>query len=78
MGDVNGDGTVDSADLDVIKANACLADFSCDGIVDPDDLADYITCFFTSGCGDADISGDGIVDPDDLADYITAFFGGCA
>ena len=63
--------------------NPCPADFNGDTIVDPDDLADYITCFFgeqavTGSCPTADFSGDTIVDPDDLADFIAAFFGsGC-
>jgi len=56
----------------------CPADFDGDSQLTPDDLADYIACFFSiPPCSQADFSGDGGVDPDDLADFITAFFGGC-
>ena len=52
-----------------------LADFNRDGIVDPDDLADYIAAYF-SVPSDArcDVNADGIIDPDDLADYISLYF----
>ncbi len=55
----------------------CAPDFNGDGNLDPDDLADYIACYFTQPCPQADYSGDGNIDPDDLADYIAAYFGGC-
>lgn len=63
-------------------AFACAADFNHDGFVDPDDLADFITCFFLDvqfpgTCASSDLNGDGFRDPDDLADFITAFFLGC-
>ena len=56
----------------------CPADFNRDGSLDPDDLADYITAFFSlpPGAG-SDFNNDGVTDPDDLADFITAFFNGC-
>ncbi len=54
----------------------CPADFNGDGTADPDDLADYIACYFTPPCGQADFNGDGNTDPDDLSDYIAAYFGG--
>ncbi len=58
--------------------SACGADFNSDGVLDPDDLSDYIACFFAPApCLDADLNGDGVVDPDDLSDYIGAFFAGC-
>ncbi len=61
-----------------LGAPPCLADFNADGAVDPDDLSDYITCFFSiPSCPRADVSGDGATDPDDLSDFITRFFGGC-
>lgn len=57
---------------------ACRADFNGDGNLDPDDLADYIACYFTAPpCPLADYSGDGSTDPDDLSDYIADFFAGC-
>ena len=49
-----------------------------DGSADPDDLADFISCYFAQpDCSTADFSGDGTIDPDDLADFISAFFAGC-
>jgi hypothetical protein len=55
----------------------CLADFNADGTVDPDDLSDFIACYFTAPpCPQTDINSDGIIDPDDLADFIAAFFSG--
>ncbi len=59
--------------------STCAPDLNGDGNLDPDDLADYIACYFASPpCPQADVSGDGNVDPDDLADYIAAYFAGCA
>jgi hypothetical protein len=60
----------------------CAADFNDDGFVNPDDLADFITCFFLDvqfpgNCAAADFNGDTFRDPDDLADFITTFFIGC-
>ena len=53
----------------------CVADFNADGVVNPDDLADYIGAFFSVPPNPAaDFNGDGGVDPDDLADFIGAFF----
>jgi hypothetical protein len=54
----------------------CPADFDCSGFVNPDDLADYISAFFSDppGAG-ADFDRSGMVNPDDLADYIAVFFG---
>src|SRR5262245_53317779 len=56
----------------------CSADFNRDGFLNPDDLADFITCFFLQAqfpgvCPEAEFNGDGFVNPDDLADFITAF-----
>jgi hypothetical protein len=57
----------------------CPADFNADGFVNPDDLSDFITCFFLEvqfpgTCPDADFNTDIFTNPDDLSDYITAFF----
>ncbi len=58
-------------------ATACPADFNNDGNLDPDDLSDYIACYFQAPpCPDADFNGDTSTDPDDLSDYIAAYFGG--
>ena len=46
--------------------------------VNPDDLSDFITCFFsTPPCSLADFDFSGAVTPDDLSNYITVFFAGC-
>ncbi len=60
-------------------APVCPADFNGDGFVDPDDLSDYIGCFFEAPpCPRADVNNDGFADPDDLSDYIGLFFSsGC-
>ncbi len=56
----------------------CPPDFSGDGVLDPDDLSDYIACFFNPApCAAADVNGDGLTDPDDLSDFIGAYFAGC-
>ncbi len=57
-------------------AGTCPADINGDGNVDPDDLSDYIACFFTPPCDRADFNRDGNTDPDDLSDYISVFFSG--
>ncbi len=57
---------------------ACPADFNLDGVLNPDDLADFIAAYFTQPpATGSDFNGDGATDPDDLADYIGAFFAGC-
>jgi len=56
----------------------CAPDFNGDGTLDPDDLADYISAYFSvPPSSGSDYNGDGLTDPDDLADYIGAFFAGC-
>ncbi len=57
---------------------ACRTDFNGDGFTDPDDLSDFISCYFGNPpCDRADFNGDGNADPDDLSDYIAQFFSGC-
>jgi len=61
-----------------VYPNCCRPDFNNDGLVDPDDLADYITAFFTVPPSPAtDFNRSGTIDPDDFADFIAAFFQGC-
>jgi hypothetical protein len=60
----------------------CAADFNRDGIRNPDDLSEFITCFFLDlqfpdFCGSSDFNGDGLLNPDDLSEFITTFFLGC-
>jgi len=53
----------------------CLADFNQDLEVNPDDLADFIGCYFAlPACDRADYNEDGTINPDDLADYIGDYF----
>lgn len=50
-------------------------DFNCDGSSDPDDLSDYVACYFaTPPCVRVDFDQDNDVDPDDLADFIVAYY----
>ncbi|MGQ0627710.1 MAG: immunoglobulin domain-containing protein, partial [Phycisphaerales bacterium] len=55
----------------------CVADFNGDGFVEPGDLDEYITAFF-SGDSMADINGDGFIEPGDLDEFVTLFFDGCS
>ncbi len=56
----------------------CAADLNADGVLDPDDLADYIACFFVQpSCPAADWDGSGALDADDIADAVAAYFAGC-
>ncbi len=48
-------------------------DVNFDGLVDPDDLSDFVTLYF-AGNQQADFDGDGQLTPDDLSDYIAGFF----
>ncbi len=58
--------------------SACRADFNGDSNLDPDDLSDFITGYFSiPPDARTDWNGDGTIDPDDLSDYITAYFTGC-
>ncbi len=61
-----------------LTLNACAADLNCDNSLDPDDLSDFIACYFAiPPCLQADVNSDGTADPDDLSDYIAAYFNGC-
>jgi len=92
--DIDGDGLFSSpgersdflpAGLGVLAARAmvilyCPADFNQDLRTDPDDLADFIACYFAPGsepCDRADYDRSGTVDPDDLSDFIAAYFQPC-
>ncbi|MGD9690634.1 MAG: FG-GAP-like repeat-containing protein [Phycisphaerales bacterium] len=59
-------------------ATTCLADFDRDGVINPDDLGEFINCYFDiPPCSRADFNADGRIDPDDLGDFINAYFAGC-
>ncbi|MGQ0628157.1 MAG: EF-hand domain-containing protein, partial [Phycisphaerales bacterium] len=58
----------------------CGLDFNNDGVIEPGDLDDFITAFFSDDPTErdrCDFNNDGVVEPGDLDDYITAYFGGC-
>lgn len=76
--DLCGQRTTGAASL-TINTGPCPADFNGDGALDPDDLGDYLNCYFAvPPCPQADWTGDGNIDPDDLGDYLNLFFGaGC-
>lgn len=60
--------------------SVCLADFTCDGMVDCFDYDSFVTAFETgSGPGglDADFNADGFVDAFDYDDFVGAFEVGC-
>ncbi|MFM9902051.1 MAG: PA14 domain-containing protein [Polaromonas sp.] len=60
------------------RPNPCTPDFNNDGVLNPDDLSDFIGAYFSTPPGPgSDVNRDGVVDPDDLSDFIASFFGGC-
>jgi hypothetical protein len=73
----------DNLRVTIDTPSECPADFNDDGFVNPDDLADFITCFFLNvqfpgTCSAADFNQDQFVNPDDLSDFIVTFFNGCS
>ncbi|MGQ0628069.1 MAG: matrixin family metalloprotease [Phycisphaerales bacterium] len=61
-------------------APTCAADFNGDGIVEPGDLDEFITFFFSTDPAEnalCDFNGDGFVEPGDLDEFITTFFEAC-
>ncbi len=80
--DLYGHGLMNLAGARVLVDGAvgplCPADFNGDRFLDPDDLADFIACFFSvPACPRADLNGDAATDPDDLSDFISLYFAGC-
>lgn len=66
---------LDQSGTELVVRFSLAADFDGNGIVNPDDLSDFITAFFTvPPATNADYDGNGIVNPDDLSDYITEYF----
>ncbi|MGE3321080.1 MAG: hypothetical protein AB7K52_02345 [Phycisphaerales bacterium] len=59
------------------SADPCAAaDFNNDGVVNADDLGDYINCYFSiPPCDDAEVNNDGVINADDLGDFINLYFG---
>ncbi len=59
-------------------APACPPEYDNNGILNSDDLGDYITDYFSPSPPPAvDWNGDGNLNPDDLGDYITRYYQGC-
>ncbi len=62
-----------------VRAADCPADFNLDGVLNPDDLADFVDAYFSPGeSARIDFNHDGVIDPDDLSDFIVAYFERCA
>ncbi len=62
----------------VVPGLPCSADFNADGVLNADDLGDFITGYFNDPADPrTDFNGDGAVNADDLGDFITAYFNGC-
>ncbi|MGD9690718.1 MAG: hypothetical protein AB7K52_13625 [Phycisphaerales bacterium] len=72
-------GSISVANLPVPTAPPpCAADFNQDGNVDPDDLGDFVDCYFAvPACQGADFNADCILNADDLGDFINSFFTPC-
>ncbi len=61
-----------------VGVSNCPADFNVDGVLNSDDLSDYITGYFNQPPDpNCDFNTDGVINADDLGDYITAYFNGC-
>ncbi len=61
-----------------VTSPACPADFNQDGVLNADDLGDFITGYFNTPSDPAtDFNADGVINADDLGDFITAYFNGC-
>ncbi len=65
-----------------VAGRPCRLDFNLDGVLNPDDLGDFITGYFDEppdlrAAWNRQRDGDGnlFVNPDDLGDYITQYFG---
>src|SRR5262249_15583862 len=66
-----------------LSSPSCLGDFNHDGDVNPDDIADFIACYFgeigaPGSCPAADFNTIEGVNPDDIADFLAVYFSPCA
>ncbi|MGQ0627172.1 MAG: S8 family serine peptidase, partial [Phycisphaerales bacterium] len=56
----------------------CPVDYNNDGFLEPGDLDEFITDYFSVPVGiSSDFNGDGFVEPGDLDEFITRYFEGC-
>jgi hypothetical protein len=74
-----GMGSTSEAVAITIAPSCCPADFNGDSLLNPDDLSEFITCFFlelqfAGVCPAGDYNGDALLNPDDLSEFITTFF----
>ncbi len=61
-----------------IAPPSCPADYNLDGVLNADDIGDFITGYFNVPSDAAtDFNADGVINADDLGDFITAYFNGC-
>jgi hypothetical protein len=72
-------GTTVSFPAQLMLTPCCPSDFNGDGLRNPDDLSEFITCFFLDlqfpgFCPPSDFNRDGLLNPDDLSEFITIFF----
>jgi hypothetical protein len=70
-----GEGSAEVSAVAMVRAGGGghPADFDGNGVLNPDDLADFIAAYF-GGEARADFDGSGVLNPDDLADFIVAYF----
>ncbi|MFN0011646.1 MAG: hypothetical protein ACKVS8_08395 [Phycisphaerales bacterium] len=68
-------GVAEAIPLSARLPPPCPLDFNLDGVINPDDLGDYITGYFQVPSDPlTEFNGDGVINPDDLGDYITGYF----
>ena len=77
----NACGSVSTWEVSWLYRPPCTVDFNGDGVINPDDLGDYITEYFyyaqfnlLTFPAQVDFNADGALNPDDLGDYITAYY----
>ncbi len=77
----NACGLVSTSDVSWLPRPPCPLDYNDDGSLNPDDLGDYITDYFSfSAMPESpfplrlDFNFDGSLNPDDIGDYITAYY----
>ncbi|MGQ0628210.1 MAG: hypothetical protein ACT4PL_08960, partial [Phycisphaerales bacterium] len=75
-GVAGGSGTITFS----IAPPLCPTDINGDGVVEPGDLDEFITAYFSDVAAErarCDFNADGFIEPGDLDEFITAFFSGC-